>query len=68
MYHFNVIGAFGVVHKGEMIASDGIAKAVAIKTIKCKFCYCIYMYVIALIDKSSDIIYLVVWLPHFTCS
>ena len=35
---FNILGAFGVVHKGEMIASDGTVKAVAIKTIKCKFC------------------------------
>ena len=30
------IGAFGVVHKGEMISSDGTVKAVAIKTIKCE--------------------------------
>jgi len=30
-------GAFGIVHKGEMISSDGIIKAVAIKTIKCKY-------------------------------
>ena len=36
---FNILGAFGVVHKGEMIASDGILKAVAIKTIKCQFKY-----------------------------
>ena len=28
-----------MVHKGEMVASDGIVKAVAIKTIKCKFRY-----------------------------
>ena len=34
---FNILGAFGVVHKGEMIASDGTVRAVAIKTIKCKF-------------------------------
>ena len=40
MRHFELSGAFGVVHKGEMIASDGTVKAVAIKTIKCKFgCY-----------------------------
>ena len=30
-------GAFGVVHKGELRNSDGGIKAVAIKTIKCKF-------------------------------
>ena len=29
-------GAFGVVHKGELVTSDGVIKAVAIKTIKCK--------------------------------
>ena len=29
------LGAFGVVHKGEMVLSDGSVKAVAIKTIKC---------------------------------
>ena len=28
-----------MVHKGEMVVSDGIVKAVAIKTIKCKFRY-----------------------------
>ena len=33
-----------MVHKGEMIASDGTVKAVAIKTIKCKFCYNILLY------------------------
>jgi len=32
----SLTGAFGIVHKGEMISSDGIVKAVAIKTIKCK--------------------------------
>ena len=49
LHHFNIIGAFGVVHKGEMIASDGIAKAVAIKTIKCMFCcyVCIDMFILA---------------------
>ena len=30
------LGAFGIVHKGEMVASDGKVKAVAIKTIKCE--------------------------------
>ena len=46
-YHcviFNILGAFGMVHKGEMIASDGTVKAMAIKTIKCKFCYNILLY------------------------
>jgi len=32
----SLTGAFGIVHKGEMISSDGVVKAVAIKTIKCK--------------------------------
>ena len=36
MQLLSLIGAFGIVHKGEMISSDGIVKAVAIKTIKCK--------------------------------
>jgi len=30
-------GAFGVVHKGRLLSSDGTMKAVAIKTIKCKY-------------------------------
>ena len=30
------IGAFGVVHKGEFIDSDGSMMPIAIKTIKCK--------------------------------
>ena len=41
---FNILGAFGVVHKGEMIASDGTLKAVAIKTIKCQFRYYYIVY------------------------
>jgi len=32
----NSLGAFGVVHKGDLVTSDGTVKAVAIKTIKCK--------------------------------
>ena len=35
-------GAFGVVHKGELLISDGVIRAVAIKTIKCKFCVSVY--------------------------
>ena len=34
-----------MVHKGEMIASDGIVKAVAIKTIKCELlCKCVLVH------------------------
>ena len=36
MWLLSLTGAFGIVHKGEMISSDGVVKAVAIKTIKCK--------------------------------
>jgi len=32
----SLLGAFGIVHKGELISADGAIKAVAIKTIKCK--------------------------------
>ena len=36
MYVCTYIGAFGMVHKGEIVTSDGRINAVAIKTIKCK--------------------------------
>ena len=46
------VGAFGVVHKGELKASDGTLKTVAIKTIKCELlyvyahvCLCVCMHV-----------------------
>ena len=47
------VGAFGVVHKGELKACDGtLNKTVAIKTIKCELLYvyahvylCVYMHV-----------------------
>ena len=36
------VGAFGVVHKGELKTSDGALNTVAIKTIKCElFCVCV---------------------------
>ena len=38
-----MIGAFGMVHKGDMTTSDGSVKAVAIKTIKCTLVFC-FMY------------------------
>ena len=31
------VGAFGVVHKGAFVDSDGSMMPIAIKTIKCKF-------------------------------
>jgi len=40
---YNYLGAFGVVHKGELKCSDGSINPVAIKTIKSKnnlFIYC----------------------------
>ena len=40
------LGAFGVVHKGEMTSPDGSLTAVAIKTIKCEICYLLSMYML----------------------
>ena len=40
LQQFFSTGAFGVVHKGELVTADGVIKAVAIKTIKCKCGYC----------------------------
>jgi len=37
LYLLCFLGAFGVVHKGEMMTSDGNVKTVAIKTIKCEY-------------------------------
>jgi len=31
-----MLGAFGIVHKGELIETDGSIMPIAIKTIKCK--------------------------------
>ena len=33
---YYIIGKFGVVHRGELVADDGSIKIVAIKTIKCE--------------------------------
>ena len=38
------LGAFGVVHKGEMTSPDGRLTAVAIKTIKCEICHLLSTY------------------------
>ena len=35
-YMYVYVGAFGVVHKGEFVDSDGSMMPIAIKTIKCK--------------------------------
>jgi len=51
-YSLCCLGAFGVVHKGEMMTSDGNVKTVAIKTIKCEYNYkyvchtCDYTYMV----------------------
>ena len=42
MIHISV-GAFGMVHKGELLMPDGNARAVAIKAIKCKSLFVTYM-------------------------
>ena len=41
---FKYIGAFGVVHKGAFIDSDGSMMPIAIKTIKCKFSTIIFIH------------------------
>jgi len=33
---FQLLGAFGIVHKGELVESDGSIAPIAIKTIKCE--------------------------------
>ena len=44
MISFKYIGAFGVVHKGAFVDSDGSMMPIAIKTIKCKFSTIIFIH------------------------
>ena len=58
MWVLSLTGAFGIVHKGEMISSDGIVKAVAIKTIKCK-CVIRLLHAIEVNDMAQQYVHMV---------